>query len=238
MKRTAATTGARARGMADEKVYAVLSGDIVGSGRFSDRGPAIRDAIKAAGAACVEAFEETLEDMPPVDVFAGDSWQMLLRSPGPALRVGLLMRALIKSSERLPKADTRLAIGIGTVDFVDHESASEGQGEAFGLSGAALDALQDIKVRMAARVPETWRDDAGRLDVQDTLDTMMVLVDAICTGWTGSQATAMAGALMGLEQTRIAEQSSVSQPAISQALSAGNWAAIAEAVAWWETQCV
>ncbi|MBD3291791.1 MAG: hypothetical protein GF393_02640, partial [Armatimonadia bacterium] len=88
--------------MAEERLYAVLSGDIVGSRRFSEKGPAIRDAIKDAGVACAEAFEEALEGMPPADVFAGDSWQMLLRAPGPALRVGLCMRALVKSSERLP----------------------------------------------------------------------------------------------------------------------------------------
>lgn len=223
--------------MTEERLYAVVSGDIVGSRRFSEKGPAIRDAIKDAGVACAEAFDEALGGMPPVDVFAGDSWQMLIRSPQPALRVGLCMRALIKSSERLPKADTRLAIGIGTVDFVDDHSASEGQGEAFGLSGEALDSLQNSKVRMAARVPETWRDDAGRLDVQDTLDTMMVLVDAICRDWTVVMAETVSGALRGWTQEKIARMRGVQQSTTSRMLASARWPSLSASLKWWEAQC-
>jgi hypothetical protein len=219
--------------MSDDRVYAVISGDIVKSRRYAERGPAIRDAIKDAWGECAEAFD-ALAEMPEVDVFAGDSWQILLPSPAPALRVGLCMRALIKSDERLPKADTRLAIGIGTVDFVDQDSVSEGQGEAFGLSGEALDALQGSKLRMTVRVPETWSDRGGLLDPQATLDTMMALVDAICSDWTASQAAVVAGALMELDQTRIGEQLSISQPAVSQALHGANWRAVERTVRWWE----
>jgi hypothetical protein len=220
--------------MSDDPIYAVISGDIVESRRYAAQGPAIRDAIKAAWRECAGAFD-ALDGTPAVDVFAGDSWQILLPCPAPALRVGLCMRALIKSDERLPKADTRLAIGIGTVDFVDQDSVSEGQGEAFGLSGEALDSLQDSKVRMAVRLPETWSDEGGLLDPQTTLDTMMALADAICADWTASQAAVVAGALMELDQTRIGEQLSISQPAVSQALRAARWNPIEQAADWWRT---
>ena len=217
--------------MVEERLHAVLSGDIVGSRRFADRGPAVRDAIKIAYRACADEFGDELQG---VDVFRGDSWQVLVRSPGLALRIGLLMWALIKSSAELPGADTRLAIGIGGVEFVDRDNLSESQGEAFTLSGEALDSLRDSKLRMAARVPDSWSDDAGLLEPQATLDMAMALVDAISRHWTSSQAAAVARALMDLEQVRIAEELSISQSAVSQTLSSARWSAVEQAVGWWE----
>lgn len=220
--------------MSHDRLYAVLSGDIVGSSRFMEKGPAIRDAIKSAYADCAEAFVDALEGMPAVDVFAGDSWQVLVKSPAPALRVGLCMRALIKANDDLPEADTRLAIGIGTVEFIDERSASEGQGEAFTLSGEALDSLQNSRARMALGVPERWQNRQDRFDVQTTFNTILVLLDAICGDWTGATSNAMAGALRGWTQSETAEMMGVSQPAISKALRTGHWTAVDEGVRWWE----
>lgn len=223
--------------MDDERLYAVISGDIVGSRRFMEKGTALADTIRESYAECAKAFREALvgpKGPRPVDIFAGDSWQVLVNSPGPALRVALCVRALIKSREDLPKADTRLAIGIGTVETVNDEDVSEGQGQAFGLSGEALDRLQDEKVRMAALVPQEWVDRSGMLDIQDTLDTIATLVDRICQDWKPQQAAATARALMGLEQVRIGEELAVSQSAVSQALNSVRWPAVEQAVGWWE----
>ncbi|MFO8080031.1 MAG: hypothetical protein R6V07_06960, partial [Armatimonadota bacterium] len=66
--------------MSDERLYAVLSGDIVESRRYIEKGPALRDAIKAAYGECAQEFDG-LAEMPAVDVFAGDSWQIMAQSP-------------------------------------------------------------------------------------------------------------------------------------------------------------
>jgi hypothetical protein len=219
--------------MSEDRLYAVISGDIVQSRRYAEQGPAIRDTITDAYAECAQAFD-ALSEMPRVDVFAGDSWQMLVPSPAPALRIGLCMRALIRSSDELPKADTRLAIGLGTVDFLDEESVSQSQGAAFTLSGEALDGLQDSKVRMAVQVPKAWSERGGLLEPQATVDAMMALVDAICVDWTAAVSGAAAGRLRGLTQTEIAEMAGISQPAVSKALAAGHWTAIDRQVQWWE----
>lgn len=219
--------------MGDDRLYAVLSGDIVGSRRFMGKGPAVRDAIKSAYRECAEAFTDALGGMPAVDVFAGDSWQMLVRSPEAALRVGLCMRTLIRSNDALPEGDTRVALGIGAVDFLVRERVSESQGEAFALSGEALDDLQRMKVRMNVRLPEAGN---GRpFDPQDTLEAMMALTDAICQEWTPAQSAAVAGALMRLDQTRIGERLSITQSAVSQALHAARWWAVERVLEWWET---
>ncbi|HCA46521.1 MAG TPA: hypothetical protein DEP45_03900 [Armatimonadetes bacterium] len=221
--------------MTDRRLYAVLSGDIVESRRFVNRGPAIRDAIKAAYRTCAKAFPEALGEMPAVDVFAGDSWQMLISSPATALRVALCMRALIKAHEALPKVDTRVAIGIGAVEFIDRENLSESQGEAFMLSGGALERLRSDGVRLAVALPVQWGEREQVLDPQQTLAAVMVLLEVVCAGWTKRQAAVVAEALMGCSQTKAADELGITQPAVSQALDAGEWTAIAETVRWWET---
>jgi hypothetical protein len=221
------------REMADRRLYAVLSGDIVESRRFVDRGPAIRDAIKAAYLRCAEAFPEALGGMPAVDVFAGDSWQMLISSPAPALRVALCMRAQIKANEALPKVDTRVAIGIGAVEFIDAENLSESQGEAFMLSGGALERLRDDGVRLGVALPAEWSEREQGLDPQETLDVMMTLLDAICGRWTPAQAGIVARALGGASQMKISSDLEISQPSVSKALGAARWSDVEEVLDWW-----
>lgn len=222
--------------MSDEQLYAVLSGDIVESRRFVDRGPALRDAIKSAYRTCADAFPEALRGLPEVDVFAGDSWQILTDSPTSALRIALCMRALIKSNAELPGVDTRVAIGVGTIGYLGDDRLSMSQGEAFTLSGVGLRELEAVDAcRLAALAASTPAGgQQGALAFQRTLDTVMLLLDVICEGWTASQAAAMACALRGWTQTQSAHHSGISQPAVSKALCAAKERAVREAVSWWE----
>ncbi|NLO05484.1 MAG: hypothetical protein GX131_06590 [candidate division WS1 bacterium] len=218
--------------MSDGRVCAVLTGDIVLSKRFTEKGPAISITIREAYRAAEDAFEDTLVGL---DVFRGDSWQMLLRAPNKALRIALLMRALIRSRKDLPHADTRIAIGLGELAFVDHQNISESQGEAFTLSGQALERLTGGDVRLAAALPGSLAPQGTQLlSPQETLDTVMTLLDTICAGWTAAKAETVAGALRGWKQERIADERGVAQSTISRVLSSANWTAICQAVEWWE----
>jgi len=219
--------------------YAALTGDIVGSRRFAGKGPAVRDAIKEACGAVVEAFDGGLSGLPTVDVFAGDSWQMVTRSPAQALRIGLCIRALIRANEGLPGADTRLAIGVGSVDFIAEQDLSESQGEAFRLSGQSLESLKSSGGRLAVSIAGmTDRELAAsdpNAEAADAMDTVIALLDASCRGWSPSRARAVAGVLRGWTQQRIAEDAMVSQSAVAQALAGARWPAIERAIEWWET---
>ncbi|MFW6437519.1 MAG: hypothetical protein ACOCZ7_00780 [Armatimonadota bacterium] len=219
--------------MAEREIRAVLTGDIVLSARFAESGPAISSAIKDAYRAGEDAFEGALTG---VDVFRGDSWQVLVNSPAHALRVALLMRALIRSRKDLPNADTRVAIGIGEVTFVDPHNVSESQGEAFRLSGEALESLSRSSVHMAAVIPAEWVTDTPSqlLRPQETLDTVMILLDAICGSWTAVMAETVAGALRGWTQERIGDERGVTQSTASRVLSSAKWSAVEQALDWWE----
>lgn len=222
--------------MAGTEWHAALTGDIVGSRRFSAQGPAVRDAIKDAYDAVAGAFPEALSGLPALDVFAGDSWQMVTRAPARALRIGLCMRALIRGDARLPGADTRLAIGVGSVDFIADGNVAESQGEAFRLSGQGLERLKAGSGRLAVAVEglADGRPNDCAIETAEALETVVALLDALCQGWTASRARAVAGALRGWTQQHIADDAGVSQPYVAKALARAHWDAVEGAIEWWE----
>lgn len=128
------------------------------------------------------------------DIYGGDTWQMLLSEPKTALRAGLLYRAHLKAS--MDNTDTRLVIGVGTIDFVPSGRVSEGEGEAFRVSGRLLsEGTSSSRMRFSAPRHPEW----------DFIDLAVCLLDAlIVRQWTTKRALAITGALRGWTQEKIA----------------------------------
>src|SRR5580693_7703518 len=100
------------------QIQAVLTGDVIGSSGLSlgDRQdlPAL---LKRAGRNLRKAFPKAVPLNP--DVFRGDSWQLIVSDPALSVRAGLFFRAcVIASSPSGWRIDTRMAIAVGTIDFV------------------------------------------------------------------------------------------------------------------------
>lgn len=174
------------------KLYAVITGDIVASSRLSPKERLQLHAVmKRAGS---ELKNQLGPAMPlGVDIYGGDTWQVLLSEPKKALCAALLYRAhLLASTE---KTDTRLVIGIGTVDFVPRGRVSEGEGEAFQASGRLLTEGQGAsRMRFAAPGHPEW----------ELWDVVVTLLDAlIVRQWTAKRALALTGALRHWTQKRI-----------------------------------
>lgn len=204
------------RGVAAELLYGVLTGDIVSSSRInSDRGDRVLEEILAADQKVQAHFPSSLQG--EIDVFRGDSWQLVVRDPLSALRIAILFRALLRSSAGM---DSRVAIGFGRVDFLPEKDISTGTGEAYTLSGTGLKELYK-PVRMKLQFP------LGRVsDLTQALDAIVGLIDLQVQRWTQKQAEAVAGALVGLTQQQIAQEwvgDAVSQQAISQHLDSAGW---------------
>jgi hypothetical protein len=176
--------------------YAVITGDIVASSGLSL--PDRRRLLRIIGESS-RRLRKIFGRVAPleVDVFRGDSWQLLLTDPPRSLRAALLFRALLRSKMESHQFDTRIAIGIGTVDLVPRRRVSEGSGEAFRASGRALDSMK--KRRMAVSFPGS--------KLEAPLDAIVHLVDEIAVHWTDRQARAMVGALQGWTQKKIARTS-------------------------------
>lgn len=180
-----------------------------------------------------DAFEELCADRSlgdsAFDVFRGDSWQMFVERPEHALRVAVAFRAWLRA---YADTDSRIALVVDTVDFVDFRHVSESDGPAFRRSGYALDGLG--RRSMACLLPEQWQGTTRQL----LFNTVASAVGAFVDGWTQAQAQAVSltlsllptsGDYASQEQVAAAwTPEPVSQQAVSANLRKAHWSVIEE----------
>ena len=206
--------------------YAVLTGDVVGSSKLDEAARrelpvALKNASQAARALFGKAVP--LE----ADVFRGDSWQLVVTDAKLGLRAAVFFRAHLHGHSPKVGLDTRIAIGIGTIQFVPHGQVSQGDGPAFRESGQVLESMPKIR-RLALSVTES-KTPAGIAPVIGLMDTVM-------ERWTEKQALAVGGVLQGLPQAQIAGlcQPAVTQPVVARHLRQAGWEAVAAGLAYVE----
>jgi hypothetical protein len=209
-----------------DRLYGVISGDIVASTKI---GPIERERLFALMKQGSAALQEWLgkRAMPlEIDVYSGDSWQILLTAPGKSLAAGLFFRAHLLAST--PRRDTRLAVAVGPIDFVPGRKASEGDGAAFRLSGQLL--VSDLGKRRMGFA-------AHDLDAARRWDVVFDLIDAIASiQWRQKQARAVLGALRGWTQEEIGArwEPPIEQSSVFGHLQRAGWAAISRSIARFE----
>ena len=208
---------------------AVVTGDFIDSSKLA---PIDWDRLHTVMKDSSRLLRESFTEIVPldVDIFRGDSWQLLVLDPAKALRLSLFYRATIRAKMESPNLDTRMAIAVGNIDSIPKTRVSEGHGEAYLLSGEALDWLnrsKGVNMCFAHKNDET----AG------TFDIIIRLIDAIATRWTDKQALAVSGALRGLKQEEIAEklwEKRITQQAVAQHLSRAGWDALEKGIDFFE----
>jgi len=212
------------------KKYAVLTGDVVGSTRLKGEDRlALLDVMREVSRGIQKQYPN---DVPlPVDIFRGDSWQVLVQNPEHALRIGLYYRARIRAGVKSHRVDTRFSIGLGGIDLLPEDHVSSGDGEAFWLSGHGLERMPRNR-RMVVLLPASFAD-----CLSDASDSILFLIDTLATRWTRKQAEAMSGAMAGLTQERIAQnwvEKPVTQQAVAQHLERAGWNAIEHGLHFFE----
>jgi predicted XRE-type DNA-binding protein len=204
--------------MKNRSIYAVLTGDIVGSSKWSrDQRKQYLDVLNTT----LKEIDRSTDSSFPHLVYRGDSFQGLLRRPEQSLKEAILIRAALRSRSDTKKAglDARIAIGIGTVEYLPKgRNIGEGDGEAFRNSGFELDRLKKEKMNLNVKTP--WP------DINEELKTECSLLDAIIRRWTKEQAEAMVYFLKGLNQEQIADQLHIAQPSINQRLQTAGYIGI------------
>jgi hypothetical protein len=210
-----------------QKKYAILTGDVVHSSRLEHDH---RKQLYALLQSCSRRLRQAFPDHVPldVDIFRGDSWQLLVVDPVHALRVALYFRAALRAAMQTHQFDSRLAIGIGAVDFIPEQRLSGGDGEAFRLSGEGLETLKRHRMTLI------W---PGHPD-QQLLQAMVWLFDQLAIGWTDKQALAITGALQNWTQQDIAQlwnDHPISQQTVAQHLAQAGWGAMAPALRRFES---
>ncbi len=204
------------------KIYAVLTGDLIGSSRFRiQQREEIISNLK-------DSFKKISPDIiaSPFMVFRGDSFQGVLSRPEEALKAALIIRASLLSRFKGKRArlDARIAIGIGTIDYLPGDQVGEGDGEAFRNSGPELDKMKKGEQNIIVSTP--WA------EINEELRTECALLDALIQRWTKEQAEAILFQIQEQDlqpskqtQEGIAKILKISQSALSQRLkTGGSWA--------------
>ncbi len=189
--------------MAEAK--SVLTGDLIGS---TKAGAAATDrAINVLRSAAHEVSSWLHSDT-RFTRYRGDGWQMYLDAqPGLVFRVCLFLAA------RLRHADTglasRFAAGIGSVNYVGAVGLSDASGEAFEISGQAIDTM-DRKRRMVI----------GGDGVTPWHEAVFEVADWMIRRWSSEQAEAVALALEhdGAPMAELAARIGVSRQAFEARL--------------------
>jgi hypothetical protein len=224
------------------KIYGIITGDIVSSREidafirkklFEDMGVLLKGLKKQ----WINSYE----------TYRGDSLQCEVRSPELSLRVGLIIRCFFRAyfpDEFKPKAsptrkksiaskgyfapnfDVRLGIGIGTVDFIEKNKITSSDGEAFQLSGNALDMLTPGAQRMAIK---TFNE-----ALNEQMEPPMLLLDALIQKWTQNQAELVLYKLQDKKEEEIAATLKISQSAVNQRTKTAQWLAIEKLILYFE----
>lgn len=209
---------------------AVLTGDIINSSTLNQRErQELYEAFPRLSAQLRERYPAEIGY--EISNFRGDSWQLVVNQPGKALEVSLFIRTYIRFSITDRNIDSRVAIGVGGVDFIPEGNVSAGYGSAYTVSGHLLEGLPAHQ-RMALG----YSIDPPSL-AHGAATTLVELLDSIVSAWGASQCQAVFWALQGLTQTQIAARwlpAPITQPSVSSNLNRSSWLTIRKSLAFFE----
>lgn len=135
-----------------DQLCAVITGDLIGS----TAAPAA-EVERAMGILRRVAEEQAFVTGAGIRFarFRGDGWQIY--SPDSRLAFRLVMLVLAELRAQTPGMETRLALAIGASEVPDARDLAAARGEAFSLSGHALDAMaKSAQVVFVSKEPEQY----------------------------------------------------------------------------------
>ncbi|GAB2770754.1 hypothetical protein GCM10027275_11810 [Rhabdobacter roseus] len=186
--------------------YEVLTGDVVNSASLSHAQrtelKALFDQLAGTSAGTYEYF------------IRGDSFQVLLRAE--ALREALRIKTLLhfRLSVRV-----RIAIGLGAVEY-RREKLADSDGEAFRLSGRALDDMKVHNQLLRLSTPAHWAQ-AEWARAEWAIHSQVL--DYLEWSRSESQSEALYWLLQHKTQQEIARQIGISQPSVHSRARAAAW---------------
>ena len=148
-----------------------------------------------------------------VEIFRGDSFQVMVQDVEKTPLVAVLLRAGLRKSELRSKTkilDSRMAIGIGKVSYIN-EKITLSDGEAFILSGREFDELG--KRKLSILTPSE--------DVNAELRVETAFLDDVISHWTRQQSECIYNALLtNAKQYQLASDDNTSRQNVGKKLSA------------------
>lgn len=207
--------------MPEMGLVGVLSGDIVKSSRRETSKQTIMDHLNLALEASRSYLGKRGCFLYFSDIYRGDAFQCALTEPEYSLWTSVFIRTeLIKLRAEGVRADVRLGLGLGAVSSWNEKTISSSDGEAFRLSGKALDSLKARKDKYRRlRILSPWSDEAALLSV------LAAFLDALIQRWTPEQAEAISLFLRDTNQGEASKILEIRQPSVQRRLqTAGHFA--------------
>ena len=191
--------------------YAVLTGDIIRSSAIS---PEQRVILNNTLNALLNEYKDIFNFKS--ELYRGDSFQCLVFDPKDSLRLALLIKSFIRHLDFPEMMDARIAIGIGNIDHQE-DSLANSHGEAFALSGRALDSIKDSKQTLTISTADKYNSE---------LQIESFLLDTIMLKNTAAQSAVINLKLRGFTEIQIAKALGIMQSAVNQRSTGANWNAI------------
>ena len=177
-------------------------------------------------------------------LFKGDSVEIFLLDPRKALRIALLLKALVKKAPVSLKSNKnakrtlfrkygiRLAIGIGEMRVADQKNDIL-DGEAIYNSGRLLESQQKTaKDKPSIKRSLFFGSNDAVLNAQ--MDVILGLLDAILKEMTTRQSEILYYKLLGANEEEIASKLSIKQSAVNQQSNSFSWPSIESVVNYFE----
>ena len=155
-------------------IKGVITGDLVNSTNIATEW---RQTVLDALNVCVTDFLPLT--LIKLEMYRGDSFQIVVDKPDYTLTVAIALRAKLKATtpDKQQPWDARLSIGIGDISF-ESDNIVTSDGEAFRLSGRSFDNIGKKRLSIST----TWS------DFDRDIELVTRFADDIITAWTAKQA--------------------------------------------------
>lgn len=205
-------------------MIAVLTADLIDSSLYEEN--VLLEVLNTLKKEFQKITEEYEVDDVRLQIYRGDSFQGIIKSPENALQIALQIKTAInrihlketKKNKAYSKiADFKIAIGIGVQD-VEREAIAESNGPAFQYSGRTLDEMktEHRKTKLKTDFKE----------INGEFNTSLYLLDTITDKWSTASAEVVYYLLKGLKEREVAAAIHISQSAVNQRKKAAGWDAI------------
>ncbi len=215
----------------NHNLCAVITGDLVRSRLYSTQRADVLDRLDSILKQATVLLDPLRGSIRFSRIFRGDSFQGLVINPERALTIILYIRSeLLQIRIGRQQADVRLGLGIGRIENLNIENIEASDGEAFRLSGKALDALKGSrqKFRRFSFLSE-------QKEINPGLTMLAAALDAVIQSWSVEQAEAVSHWLQGKTQAEISRVLKIRQPAVQQRLRLAGHFALGAALDYYDS---
>jgi len=201
------------------RIVAVMTGDIIGSKRYSPKERRRLDQVLRAAFGDMERrFPGAIHTRIAFRITAGDEFQCVIRDVPRALEILTYVRAVAATGGLSPPVRFRASLGVGDISVGKRANPYEEDGTAFVRSRQGLDELDKM------RSPKRWTKVlTGKKERDSAADAVLCLADYLFERWTVPQWEAVRWTILGHTRQSISKKLGIAHQNVTKRLLAAGW---------------